>query len=193
MKLPLLKEQTHRTLDFDIENRPSSYWYEGAVTAEVTAIAWAFTDDSKNIRVEVLDPSDDSSMINMLFSFRMAYDEAYMVTGHFIWKHDLPILNGAYIENGLDPLDKKMTSDTKLDLIRYSDQPKTQEYLGIMMDTKAPKVHMTQADWREANRLTPEGIAKTKKRVMGDVKQHMQLRAELIERGMLRPPRLWTP
>jgi hypothetical protein len=29
-----------RVLDFDIENRPLSYWYDGKSTAEITAIAW---------------------------------------------------------------------------------------------------------------------------------------------------------
>jgi len=192
VQLPLTRD-VRRILDVDIENRPSSYWYDGQTTAEVTAIAWAFTDKPKDISVRVLDPDDSLSMENMLYDFLNAYDEAYMVTGHYIRKHDLPILNGAIIENGFLPLSPKMTSDTKLDLIRYSDQPKTQEYLGRLMDTKASKVHMDQADWREANRLTPEGLAKTKKRVIGDVRQHIQLRAALIERGMLTKPKLWKP
>lgn len=191
MKLPLLK--AGRILDFDIENRPSSYWYEGMTTAEVTAIAWAWVDDPKNIEVQVLDPRDENSFSFMLYRFKIAYDEADMVTGHYIRGHDLPILNGAYIESGLDPLSPKLTSDTKLDLMRYSDQPKTQEYLGSLMGTSAPKVHMTQTDWRAANRLTPEGLEKTKKRVMGDVKQHMQLRKQLINRGLLKSPKIWRP
>lgn len=190
MKLPLLRG-TGQILDFDIENRPSSYWYDGAVTAEVTAIAWAWVKYPKNIYVEMLNPSDSDTMRQMLTRFREAYDEADMVTGHFIRKHDLPILNGAYIENGLGMLPPKMTSDTKLDLIRYSDQPKTQEYLGLLMGTRTPKTHMTQGDWREANRLTEAGLEKTRLRVTGDVRQHMQLRRKLIERGMLRQPRMW--
>lgn len=191
MKLPTLSGG--RILDFDIENRPSSYWYDDQTTAEVTAIAWAFTDDPKNIRVEVLDPTVDNSITGMLYAFLEAYNEAYMVTGHYIRKHDLPILNGAYIENGFDPLSPKMTSDTKLDLVGYRDLPKTQEFLGEMLGVKSPKVHMTQTDWREANRLTPKGIANTKRRVTGDVKQHMEIRKELIARGMLRQPKLWRP
>jgi len=51
---------------------------------------------------------------------------------------------------------------------------------------------MSQADWREANRLTPAGIEKTRKRVMGDVVQHMALRRELLKRQWLRAPTLWT-
>ena len=41
-----------------------------------------------------------------------------------------------------------------------------------------PKVHMTQADWREANRLT--GRLEKTKTGSGDVIQHKLLRAEMI-------------
>ena len=57
-----------------------------------------------------------------------------------------------------------------------------------MLGIDAPKVQMDQKKWREANRLTPEGIALTKERVVGDVIQHMELRNALIELGWLDPP-----
>lgn len=52
---------------------------------------------------------------------------------------------------------------------------------------------MSQPAWREANRLTPDGVALTKKRVIDDVVQHRALRAKLIERGVLKPPSVWRP
>jgi hypothetical protein len=129
----------------------------------------------------------------MLTQFRQAYDQADMVTGHYIRKHDLPILNAAYAEWNLPLLSEKLTSDTKLDLIRWKDLPQSQESLAEMMGLQENKHHMSQAEWRRANRLTPTGLAFTRKRVTDDVVQHKALRLRLIERKLLGPPKLWKP
>ena len=63
----------------------------------------------------------------------------------------------------------------------------------MMMEIPAPKVHMTQAMWREANRLTPEGLRFTEQRVAGDVRQHMQMRLALLKRGLLKSAKVWRP
>ena len=60
-----------------------------------------------------------------------------------------------------------------------------------MLGVKSSKEHMTQRDWRTANRLLPKGLERTKTRVVNDVIQHKQLRERLIEEGYLRPPRVW--
>lgn len=183
-----------RILDFDIENRPLSYWYGDACTAEITAIAWSWVGEDKST-VLLLDPPPDHyhSLDVMLTEFVRAYDKASLVTGHFIRKHDLPIINGALLERGMPPLSSKMTSDTKIDLTKRADIGVSQEALAAMLGIPAPKVHMTQEDWREGNRLTPEGLKLTARRVVGDVIQHKQMRAELLKRELLTAPRMWTP
>lgn len=184
-----------RTLDFDLENRPLSYWYSDRPTAEVTAIAAAWTDDPFHIKVWLLPLGDDGSAKKaMLAGFVELFNQADQVTGHYIRKHDLPHLQAELAEFGMDPLKgPKLTEDTKLDLIGWGDQPKTQEHLGEMMGLSAPKVHMTQTMWRESNRLTPEGLKFTEERVVGDVRQHMELRVKLREAGLLKAPKLWNP
>lgn len=186
-----MKIRAARILDFDIENRPLSYMGGDLTTAEVTAIAWGWA-DSNQVWSALL---GSWKAEDMLMAFRHFYESADIVTGHYIRKHDLPLINGALVEYNLPPLSPKLTSDTKLDLRKWSfeTQPKSQEALGEALGLDAPKVHMTQADWREANRLTPAGIAKTRARVEGDVRQHKELRAELVKRGLLKAPRLWTP
>lgn len=178
-----------RVLDFDIENRPLSYRGYDKTSAEVTAIACRFIGEEET-HVWLLGVHRVKSMLE---EFRLLYDEADMVTGHFIRRHDLPILNAALIENGRPPLASKLTSDTCLDLVRFSELARSQEALGAMLGVEAPKEQMTQTDWREANRLTPDGIRQTMRRVVGDVDQHIQLRAVLLERGLLRPPKMWNP
>lgn len=178
-----------RILDFDIENRPLAYLGHDYMTAEITAIACGWT-DQKKVHVWAL---GEHSGEQVLRCFREFYDQADVVTGHYIRKHDLPIINGAMLEHVLPPLSEKMTSDTKLDLVKFQQLSASQENLSEMLGISEGKFHMNQPRWREANRLTPEGIALTKKRVTDDVRQHRELRRKLIELGALKPARMWRP
>jgi len=177
-----------RVLDFDLENRPLSYLGSDFTTAEVTAMAWAWTDEPKNVTVYLL---GETELPEILSAFVAAYNEADMVTGHYIKGHDLPMVNGALMEFGMAPLNEKMVQDTKCDLLSAKGLSKSQESLGAMLNLDSPKVTMNQAKWRAANRLTPEGLAHVRERVTGDVRQHIELRAKLLELGYLKPPRIW--
>lgn len=132
-------------------------------------------------------------MEDILKGFLELYEEADIVTGHYIRKHDLPIINGALLEHGLPVLRPKLTSDTKLDLVRFGGIPASQEALGAMLDIAAPKVQMNQSKWRDANRLTRSGVSETEKRVVGDVIQHKALYRELVDKGYLKRPKVWRP
>lgn len=195
-----------RVLDFDIENRPLSYWYSDRPTAEITSIASCWTDDLGSVEVLLLSPPcvhcgalgcqemgpDVVSQVEMLSRFVERYNEADMVTGHYIRKHDLPIINGALLEYGLPSLQPKMTSDTKLDMVKKGDIPATQEFLLETLDVPGVrKFHMSQTKWREANRLTPKGLKDTYDRVSSDVVGHILMRAEMLRRDLIGGPRLW--
>jgi hypothetical protein len=129
----------------------------------------------------------------MLGEFLEAYRAADMVTGHYIRGFDLPLVNAMLLEARLPLLEPKLSHDTKLDLLKISGLSKSQENLGALLGLEHPKVSMDQAKWREANRLTKKGIALTKKRVVGDVEQHGELRNEALSLGLLGPPKLWIP
>ena len=178
-----------RVLDFDIENRPLTYLGNDFTTAEITAIA-ACWGDGEVVRWRLLGEVDGEAILDWFVNL---YDQADIVTGHYIRRHDLPIINGSLLELGRAPLSPKLVSDTKIDLRYRTGVSASQESLAAMLGVPAPKVHMTQADWREGNRLTAKGLEATKKRVVGDVKQHMLMRKALIERGWLRPPSMWRP
>lgn len=185
-----LKIRAPRTLDFDIENRPLSYLGSDFTTSEITAIAVGWTDEPCG------DPASRLLGVSLpreiLEWFVDYYDQADIVTGHYILMHDLPIINGALLEYGMRPLGPKLVSDTKVHLIGGKGVSKSQESLSDIVGTVEPKVHMTQAMWRDANRLTASGIAETRKRVEGDVRQHMQLRQALVSGGYLKRPVLWN-
>ena len=178
-----------KILDFDIENRPLSYLGMDFTTAEITSIACSFN-GSREIFTWLLGIDD---MDDILEGFRAMYDHADIVTGHYIRRHDLPIISGMLLEAQLPPLGAKLTSDTKLDLKAAKGVSLSQENLSAMFGLRAPKVQMNTPRWRAANRLSPEGIELTRKRVEGDIKQHKALRKYLVEHDMLRAPELWRP
>ena len=142
------------------------------------------------MKVSLLGKDDPEQMLN---DFVERYNEADIVTGHYIRKHDLPIISGALMEYGLPKLEPKLTSDTKLDMFKKADIPASQEYLAALFNLPMQKLHMTQQDWREANRLTSTGLEATERRVSSDVYTHILLRAKMIELELLRPAKTWRP
>lgn len=177
-----------RVLDFDIENRPLSYLGSDFTTAEVTAIAWAWTDTPEDVTVHLL---GEDELTHILRRFCAVFDAADLVTGHYITGHDLPMINGALMECRLPALKDAWVSDTKTHLIRSKGISLSQESLGAMFRLEQAKVQMNQSKWRAANRLTPEGLTEVRARVSGDVRQHIALRRELEQLGYLSAPRLW--
>lgn len=179
-----------RILDFDIENRPLSYMGSDFTTGEITAIAWKVIGEPGPIEVRLL---GEVTLRQILDDFVAVYNTVDVVTGHYIRGHDLPVISGALLEQGMAPLAAKLTQDTKLDLISARHVSLSQESLLGMLRVGIGKVHMTQPGWREANRLTPEGIAKTRRRVTSDVRAHIVLRRRLLAMGVLKGPTIWRP
>lgn len=183
-----IPNRPQRVLDFDIENRPLSYLGSDFTTAEVTAIAWAWCDRPEDVTVYLLGETD---LPEILSAFCAAYESADLVTGHFIRGHDLPMVNGALVELGMPLLSDRMTQDTKIDFARTKGISLSQESIGAMLRMERQKEQMNQAKWRAANRLTPEGLKEVRRRVVGDVQQHIEIRAELLRKGYLGPAKEW--
>jgi hypothetical protein len=101
------------------------------------------------------------------------------------------MVNGALMECLMPTLPDKCVQDTKCDLVRSKGLSLSQESLGAMFRLDHAKEQMNQIKWRSANRLTPEGLAEVRRRVVGDVRQHMALRSELLARGYLCAPKVW--
>lgn len=194
----LTKARRVRILDFDIEVRPMAFYGGDFVTKQPTAIAWKFVGEREPVTVVLLGESFDTRMtfieeVNMLETFRQAYDQADVVTGHYIRGFDLPIINARLMRHGLPLLGATMAQDTKGDLARAQGVSKSQENLGAMFELRHPKVPMNTTRWEEANALMPAGIEATRKRVVGDVRQHVELRAKMLERGYLGGASHWSP
>lgn len=186
-----------KVLHFDTECRPLA-WYGGDfVTKQPTVISWKFYGDRKAPEVRAIGESDRSSRVldeeyAMLEAFLPAYEDADVVTGHYIRGFDLTILNGALIRLGLEALGDKLTQDTKNDFSKRHGMSMSQENLGAMFELKHPKVPSNNRLWERANMLLPDGIAWAKGRCVGDVKQHIDLRVAMLEQKLLGAPTMWS-
>lgn len=187
-------------LDFDLENRPLSYLGYEWTSAEITGIAWSWigSDEVSCLLLQKNGRFQDNegrtyAVERALTMFRETLLSAGIVTGHYIRKHDLPLFQSALIEYGLPPLRPVTTQDTQGDMVKRKDLSASQENLADMFGLVEAKHHMTMSEWRKANRLQKDGMEATRKRVVDDVVQHKALRAEMLKRGLLKPPRVWNP
>lgn len=194
-RLPSLKVGTYKLkiLDFDIESRPLGWISSDYVHQEPTTIASAWLDDPEGTMQVLTITKRAGSERRMLKRFRKRLAEADMVVGHYIRGYDLPQLNAAMLEWNLPSMDPILTHDTKNDLLRFQGVSKSQKNLSDLLGLPSPKHDMSVPDWRDANRLSREGIAKSKVRASADVMQNIELYRELKRRGWLAKPKLWTP
>jgi hypothetical protein len=189
MKIKVEKKQL-KLLDVDSECRPMHY-SEWRPESQVTAIAWSWM-DKKTVSCELLN-IDGSNEKYMFTKFLEAYDEADVIVGHYIRKHDLPLFNDHCIRLGLPPLKPKLTIDTKSDFTAIKGLGISQENLSTVFDLKAAKHHMSGHEWREANKLNVDGAKLTQKRVTSDVIQNKELYEIMRERKLLSKPKVWRP
>jgi hypothetical protein len=182
-------------LDFDIETRRVGFHTAGKFSpdgCEPIAIAWALPGEEPT--VSSMDSHwSERTMVRMLERFREEWDAADMVTGHYILRFDIPVLNGVMLEFGLRPLAPKLVHDTKVHLFRRGGVSCSQENLAIMRKLEERKFGMADANWRNAARLTQSAMELTRERVVSDVKQHWALRQSLVEDGYMRSPTVYRP
>lgn len=179
-------------LDFDIETRRVGFHSAGKFSpdgCEPVAIACSWVGEDK-VRVWALDTHKPEEM---LLAFRAFYEEAGILTGHYIRPFDLPIVNGALLERGLPLLAPKLTCDTKKDLRKVAGLSQSQENLSLMLQLERDKFHMSDHNWRGVARLEADAMKECRKRVVDDVKQHKLLRERLISLKALKAPRVWAP
>lgn len=191
--MTLIKESSVKTklkvLNFDLENMPLTYMGNDYTSAQITAVACGWHGED-HIDCWALGEYDYEHMIK---NFMVMYNQADMVVGHYILRHDLGLINAACMELELPMMSSKLVHDTKVHMKKKKELSASQESLASMYGLPEPKHHMDQPSWRTANRLGAEGIAKTKERVIADVVQNKALYAKLNENGVLNGPKMWNP
>ena len=190
----MLGGRRSRILDFDLECRPG-FWYGGDwVSKIIAAAAWKWVGEKGRVRSEVVIGLSKVEMLRVVKAVSDAIREADVVTGHYIRGFDLPLLNGAMMRLGLPSMPVVMAQDTKTDLDRAHGLSKSLENLGAMFELRHPKVHMGLQSWEDGLVFfEPAGLIEVRKRVEGDVLEHVELRARLLAEDRLSPPAVWTP
>ena len=201
MQTPSLRKVGQsRLLCFDLENRPLAYWYDGETTSEITAFGWKWSDE-KHVHSMLLQAdgrfvADNSEFLaadDAYMFFARTLEQAGIVYGHNIRRHDLPILNAGLLRRQLPTLKPLLTTDTCRDLPKRGGMSYSLENLAGYYGLPGKKHTMSQPMWEDANRLTPEGVTQARVRVVSDVVLQERLRAKLIALGILKPPRMWSP
>lgn len=190
MFTPVGEPGVQRILDFDTECRPMHY-SEWRAESQITGIAWSWV-GADDVECVILN-QNLSNERSMLARFMKAFRQADVVTGHYITRHDLPLLVESCIRMDIEFPRQVVAQDTKTLLPKLRGLGASQENLSLTLGVSADKHHMAGADWRVANTLSKQGREGTRKRVVDDVIQHKQLREELISRGLLKAPKVWRP
>lgn len=181
-----------RVLDFDLETVAAGFADPDWVPQTVTAWAACWTDTAE-IRVEALPPAafyDLDARRRFLEPLVELVREAGVVTGHNVLRFDLPVLQADVMRVGLPSLPSVLVQDT-IRLPRSKGFKKGQDVLAALLDVDAEKLPLHWGAWAAA--YAEDTLDTVKARVVGDVRQHMQLREAMRDRGWLTAPRVWKP
>jgi hypothetical protein len=179
-------------LSFDCEARPGAWIGGDFVSRSLTAIAWRFHDEDET-HTTILSRRDRSTK-RLLQEFLPAYNDADVVTGHWILGFDLPLLNHELQDNAMPLLQPKLVVDTKASLAKGIGGSKSQENLGAQYGLAHPKIPMNTPGWESWNMwLSEKGRDAVLERVIGDVDQHVELYRRLQGLGYLAPAKVWKP
>lgn len=174
-----------RCLDFDLEAVAAGYGDPDWVPQKVTAIAWSWCDEEHVSYATRLDGAE-----YMFDSFLEAYGQADVVTGHNIIRFDLPVLNADLLRNGYPSLGAKVAQDT-IRIVKTKGFKKGQDNLLSLLESPIKKLPLNWQEWQDA--YEESDWATVIDRVVSDVQGHKILRAQMIERGWLRPAVTWRP
>lgn len=187
-----------RALCFDLESRPSAFWFGDKTTAQITAFGWKWSDEP-DVQTMLLrsDGRFDAGRRSAATAawayaaFRDVLTAADLVYGHNVRRFDLPLLNAGLLRLHLPPLPQLRTTDTLRDYPRRHDMSASLENLAKLYDLGGDKKHMAIMDWEKANQLHPDGVELARQRVASDVLLQERLRGKLLDLGLLKPPRTW--
>jgi DNA polymerase elongation subunit (family B) len=190
----LAHDRPLRVLDFDIETIAAGFADPDWVPQKVTCIAWSWI-GSDEVNVMTCGGSrglyeDPGMRRSMLVTFLRSYNRADMVTGHNLLRFDLPVLNADIMRLGLPPLGPVLVQDT-MRIPRSKGFKKGQDNLAGLLETYERKLALDWQQWEEA--YATEGWPVVKDRARSDVIMHKEMRAKLLERGMLKAPTTWRP
>lgn len=180
-----------RILDFDVETVAAGFADPDWVPQKITCVAWSWVGSDK-VDSRICGPEGifgrPSRRAEMLAPLLEAIAEADMLTGHNILRFDLPVINAECMRLGLEPIREKRVQDT-MRLARAKGFKKGQDNLETLFRTRQQKLALNWQEWQDA--YDEEDWKTIRDRAETDVIGHKQIRQELIERKLLKPPVTW--
>lgn len=181
-----------RILDFDVETLAAGFADPNWVPQKITCVSWSWVGEDK-VTSEICSPMGffkPELRAPMVSALIKQISQADMVTGHNIIRFDLPVLNSECLRLGLEPLGSVLVQDT-MRLVKTKGFKKGQDNIGKLLETAEQKLSLDWQGWEEA--YEKDGWKTIIERCESDVVMHKQMRLEMIERGWLKPPIMWSP
>lgn len=182
-----------RVLDFDIETVAAGFADPDWVPQKITCVAWSWVGEDE-VRSEVCGPEGifgrREKRARMLKPLLAAIDEADVLTGHNIYRFDLPVIQAELMRLDMESLPAKLVQDTMW-LRRSKGFKKGQDNLAELWDVPTKKLPLNWQAWQDG--YDEKGWKTIRARAETDVVGHKQIREVLIARGYLKGPRWWKP
>jgi hypothetical protein len=171
-----------RILDFDMESMAAGFADPAWVPQKITCIAWSWIgyDAVNSVISTQMGFFIPSIRAEMLAQFMPVFEQADMVTGHNLLRHDLPLLRAECLRLGLAPPKPKMVQDT-MRLGKTKGLKKGQDNLGGLLRTQQEKQAMDWEAWEQAYEDPTWQLVRD--RAESDVVMHKEVRQKMLDRG----------
>ena len=188
---PLAAEAELRILDLDIETVAAGYADPGWVPHTITAWAASWNDPD---RVEcralpVRHFYDRKARRRFLGPLLKLISQADLLTGHNLFRFDLPVIQAEAMRLELPPLTPVRVQDT-MRILKSKGFKKGQDNLVALLRTGEKKA-LNWQQWQDA--YAEPSLATVKERNIGDVRDHIVLRTRMLGLGWLRRSVMWKP
>ena len=158
---------------------------------KITVVAWSWVGE-EDVHHRICGPlglfGNPMLRKQMLVPLLAAIEEADMLTGHNVYRFDLPVLNSECMRLGLRPVRKKLVQDT-MRVRKAKGFKKGQDNLTKLYKLPDEKLPLSWQEWQDA--YDEPGWGTIIKRCVTDVIGHKAMRLEMIARGHLRDPIMW--
>jgi hypothetical protein len=172
-----------RVLDWDCENGPGFYWYDGKATSLLHTVSAAWVDTPEEVTSWTTRWRPPRGLVvEDLSRLRKMIESAGAVTGHNIVRHDIPLLNSHFDRLDQPRIEWPHVIDT-MSLIRNGmGMSRSQENLLAMYELNREKMTVPLATWEKAWRGSVKESRIVVERCETDVLGHIELYKKLIER-----------
>lgn len=185
LHLPRLRSKPDRLLVIDIENKPGTYGPGDFTHGKVTALGAMFTTETDAVGW-VLHRDRPKQMRRAAAAFASLWEQADVIVGHNIRRHDIDLLRGLYTGLGLPLLPTRRTIDTYHDTPKIRGLSRSLENLAARWGCPEQKIHLSEFDWESAYDGIEWAEQKMHARVTSDVRINAWLLGELHRRNLLR-------